>query len=45
MKKEEITEELKKRIHQRIPFKSVPTLNSPDAWMMNIDECSVNDFR
>lgn len=42
--KKEISEELKKRV-QGISFKSIPILNSPDAWMLNIDECSVNDFR
>lgn len=42
--KKEIPEELKKRV-QGISFKSVPILNCSDAWMLNIDECSVNDFR
>lgn len=40
--KKEIPEELKKRI-QGISFKSVPILNSPDAWMLNIDEFSVTN--
>lgn len=42
--KKEFPEELKKRI-EGISLKSVPVLNSPDAWMLNIDEYSVNDFR
>ena len=42
--KKELSEKLKKRIEE-IYLKSVPILNSPDAWMLNIDEYSVNDFR
>lgn len=42
--KKELSEELRKRV-EGISLKSIPVLNSPDAWMLNIDECSVNDFR
>jgi hypothetical protein len=40
--KKEFSEELQKRI-EGISLKSIPILNSPDAWMLNIDECSVNN--
>lgn len=43
MKKEDI-EKFKKNI-QGISLESISVLNCPDAWMLNIDECSVNDFR